>query len=172
MQPATRKISGCFMMRFLSVFALAETHLGKFRANGAERITGEAQFTEPKTVQVALNTGGTRMLRGDRVFLAVGTRASLPDVPGLADARPLTHVEALDLEWSMMIATITAAQSPKTASKRDCTTLSKVRFWPGDHSTSKLNTSAIFGDSYQSEWSRRVPNSTRLSPPVLPMTAA
>jgi pyruvate/2-oxoglutarate dehydrogenase complex dihydrolipoamide dehydrogenase (E3) component len=59
---------------------------------------GEARFTEPKTVRVALNAGGTRMVRGERVFINVGTRASLPDVPGLAAAGPMTHVEALNLE--------------------------------------------------------------------------
>src|SRR5205823_4355829 len=31
-------------------------------------------------------------------FLAVGTRASMPDIPGLTDARPMTHVEALNLQ--------------------------------------------------------------------------
>src|SRR5262249_15919890 len=34
----------------------------------------------------------------ERVFLNVGTRASIPDVPGLAAAGPMTHVEALNLE--------------------------------------------------------------------------
>jgi pyruvate/2-oxoglutarate dehydrogenase complex dihydrolipoamide dehydrogenase (E3) component len=59
---------------------------------------GEARFTEPKTVRVTLNAGGTRLLRGERVFINVGTRASMPDVPGLAAAAPMTHVEALNLE--------------------------------------------------------------------------
>ena len=59
---------------------------------------GEARFTEPKTVQVTLKADGTRLLRGDRVFINVGTRATIPDVPGLAMARPMTHVEALNLE--------------------------------------------------------------------------
>jgi pyruvate/2-oxoglutarate dehydrogenase complex dihydrolipoamide dehydrogenase (E3) component len=59
---------------------------------------GEARFTEPKTVRVALNAGGTRSLSGERVFINVGTRASIPDVPGLAIAGPMTHVEALNLE--------------------------------------------------------------------------
>src|SRR6516225_8746462 len=75
-----------------------EAHLGKFKATGAELVMGEARFTEPKTVQVALNAGGTRLLRGERVFLNVGTRASMPDVPGLAAAGPMTHVETLNLE--------------------------------------------------------------------------
>src|SRR5262249_22107285 len=31
-------------------------------------------------------------------FINVGTRASIPDVPGLAIAGPMTHVEALNME--------------------------------------------------------------------------
>jgi pyruvate/2-oxoglutarate dehydrogenase complex dihydrolipoamide dehydrogenase (E3) component len=77
---------------------LVEMHLANFKASGAELVMGEAQFTEPKTVQVTLNAGGTRFFRGERVFLNVGTRASIPDVPGLAAAGPMTHVEALNLE--------------------------------------------------------------------------
>src|SRR5439155_24561475 len=87
------------------VDGLIELHLNNFRASGAELVMGEARFTEPKTVQVRLNAGGvpgaagsTRLLRGERVFLNVGTRASVPDVPGLAAAGPMTHVEALNLE--------------------------------------------------------------------------
>jgi pyruvate/2-oxoglutarate dehydrogenase complex dihydrolipoamide dehydrogenase (E3) component len=75
-----------------------ELHLDRFKASGAELVMGEARFTEPKTVRVALNAGGTRLLRGERVFIDVGTRASIPDVPGLAAAGPMTHVEALNLE--------------------------------------------------------------------------
>jgi pyruvate/2-oxoglutarate dehydrogenase complex dihydrolipoamide dehydrogenase (E3) component len=77
---------------------LVEVHLANFRASGAELVMGEARFTEPKTVRVTLNAGGTRLLRGERVFINVGTRASIPDVPGLAIAGPMTHVEALNLE--------------------------------------------------------------------------
>ena len=35
---------------------------------------------------------------GDQVFLNVGTRAAIPDVPGLKAAKPLIHVEALELD--------------------------------------------------------------------------
>jgi pyruvate/2-oxoglutarate dehydrogenase complex dihydrolipoamide dehydrogenase (E3) component len=77
---------------------LIEVHLASFRASGAELVMGEARFTEPKTVQVTLNAGGTRLLRGERVFINVGTRATIPDLPGLAIAGPMTHVEALNLE--------------------------------------------------------------------------
>jgi pyruvate/2-oxoglutarate dehydrogenase complex dihydrolipoamide dehydrogenase (E3) component len=77
---------------------LIELHLGYFKASGAELVMGMARFTEPKTVEVTLNAGGSRLLRGERVFLNVGTRASMPNVPGLAAAAPMTHVEALNLE--------------------------------------------------------------------------
>jgi pyruvate/2-oxoglutarate dehydrogenase complex dihydrolipoamide dehydrogenase (E3) component len=59
---------------------------------------GTARFVGPRTVAVEHEGVDTRVLFGERVFLNVGTRATLPDVPGLVDAIPLTHVEALDLE--------------------------------------------------------------------------
>src|ERR1700733_71178 len=77
---------------------LVAIHLGLFKASGAELVMGEARFVEPKTVDVVLNGGGSRRLRGDRVFLGLGSRASIPVVSGLADAKPLTHVEALNLD--------------------------------------------------------------------------
>jgi pyruvate/2-oxoglutarate dehydrogenase complex dihydrolipoamide dehydrogenase (E3) component len=77
---------------------LVDVHLANFKASGTELVMGEAKFTEPKTVQVTLNSGGTRTLRGERVFINVGTHATIPAVPGLADSRPMTHVEALNLE--------------------------------------------------------------------------
>jgi pyruvate/2-oxoglutarate dehydrogenase complex dihydrolipoamide dehydrogenase (E3) component len=43
--------------------------------------------------------GGTRVLAGDQVFFNVGTHAAVPSVPGLEAARPLTHIEALELDY-------------------------------------------------------------------------
>lgn len=77
---------------------LIKVHLDRYEASGAELIMGEARFTSPRTVAVSLNSGGTRVIAGERVFLNVGTRATVPDIHGLADARPMTHVEALELD--------------------------------------------------------------------------
>jgi pyruvate/2-oxoglutarate dehydrogenase complex dihydrolipoamide dehydrogenase (E3) component len=77
---------------------LIKVHLDRYEASGAELILGEAHFTSPKTVAVRLNNGGSRAIAGERVFLNVGTRAAIPDIPGLAAARPMTHVEALELD--------------------------------------------------------------------------
>jgi pyruvate/2-oxoglutarate dehydrogenase complex dihydrolipoamide dehydrogenase (E3) component len=37
-------------------------------------------------------------LTADRVFVNVGTHATIPDTPGLREAKPMTHIEALDLQ--------------------------------------------------------------------------
>jgi pyruvate/2-oxoglutarate dehydrogenase complex dihydrolipoamide dehydrogenase (E3) component len=75
-----------------------QVHLDLQAASGAELIMGNARFVAPRTAEVALNDGGTRTLAADRVFLALGSRATMPNVPGLAAAQPMTHVEALDLD--------------------------------------------------------------------------
>src|SRR5580698_9039698 len=65
---------------------------------GIELIMGEGRFVAPKTVEVALNAGGTRRIVGERVFLDLGSHATMPNLPGLAAANPMTHIEALDLD--------------------------------------------------------------------------
>src|SRR5215469_16020319 len=73
-------------------------HLQIYRESGAELIMGSGRFVAPKTLEVKLNDGGTRVLAADKVFLNVGTHAAIPNVPGLEAAQPLTHVEALELD--------------------------------------------------------------------------
>jgi pyruvate/2-oxoglutarate dehydrogenase complex dihydrolipoamide dehydrogenase (E3) component len=80
------------------VNGLVEVHLQKYRASGAELVMGSGRFVEPKTIEVALNAGGTRTLRGKNVVINTGSRAKIDATPGLADSRPLTHVEALELD--------------------------------------------------------------------------
>lgn len=80
------------------VSGLVDIHLGKYKASGAELIWGTGKFVGPRTVEVALNDGGKRLLRGKHVVIGTGTRAAIDSTPGLAEARPLTHVEALELD--------------------------------------------------------------------------
>jgi pyruvate/2-oxoglutarate dehydrogenase complex dihydrolipoamide dehydrogenase (E3) component len=74
-------------------------HMQLYRTSGAELIMGSGRFLAPKTLEVKLNDGGTRVLAADKVFLNVGTHAAIPNVPGLEEAQPLTHVEALELDY-------------------------------------------------------------------------
>jgi pyruvate/2-oxoglutarate dehydrogenase complex dihydrolipoamide dehydrogenase (E3) component len=73
-------------------------HLQNYKASGAELIMGTGRFISPKTLEVSLSDGGTRTLAGGQVFLDLGTHAAIPSVPGLEAARPLTHIEALELD--------------------------------------------------------------------------
>jgi pyruvate/2-oxoglutarate dehydrogenase complex dihydrolipoamide dehydrogenase (E3) component len=78
---------------------LVAVHVQNYKSSGAELVMGSGRFVGAKTIEVRLNDGGTRLLTGDKVFLDVGTHAALPDVPGLEAARPLTHIEALELDY-------------------------------------------------------------------------
>jgi pyruvate/2-oxoglutarate dehydrogenase complex dihydrolipoamide dehydrogenase (E3) component len=73
-------------------------HLQNYRDSGAELIMGSGRFVGPKTLEVQLNDGGTRVLAAEQVFLNLGSHAAMPPVPGLEAARPLTHIEALELD--------------------------------------------------------------------------
>jgi pyruvate/2-oxoglutarate dehydrogenase complex dihydrolipoamide dehydrogenase (E3) component len=79
------------------VDGLVAMHREQFRASGTELILGQARFVGPKTMEVTLNDGGARLLRGDRVFLNLGTRPHLPPIPGLV-AAALTNIELLELD--------------------------------------------------------------------------
>jgi pyruvate/2-oxoglutarate dehydrogenase complex dihydrolipoamide dehydrogenase (E3) component len=80
------------------VQSLIAIHLEKYKTSGAELVMGEAKFVTPKTLEVRLNDGGVRTITGERIFLNLGTHASIPPVPGLRECAPLTHIEALELE--------------------------------------------------------------------------
>src|SRR5262245_44273322 len=80
------------------VDGLVALHLEKYRVSGAELVMGRGRFVAPKTVEVALNAGGTRTLRGQTVVINTGSRARIDATPGLAESSPLTHVEALELD--------------------------------------------------------------------------
>jgi pyruvate/2-oxoglutarate dehydrogenase complex dihydrolipoamide dehydrogenase (E3) component len=73
-------------------------HLEAYKTSGTELIMGSGRFVAPKTLEVRLNDGGTRLLAGEKVFINTGTHAAIPDIPGLQAAQPLTHVEALEFD--------------------------------------------------------------------------
>jgi len=75
-----------------------ELHLDLYEQTGAELIMGSGRFTGPKTIEVTLNDGGMRVLSGTEIVLNLGSHAALPKIPGLIEAQPLTHIEALELD--------------------------------------------------------------------------
>jgi pyruvate/2-oxoglutarate dehydrogenase complex dihydrolipoamide dehydrogenase (E3) component len=80
------------------VSAWNAVYLDNYKKSGAEFILGSGRFVGPRTLEVTLPDGATRQLRGTNVIISTGTRAVLDETPGLVDAQPLTHVEALELD--------------------------------------------------------------------------
>jgi pyruvate/2-oxoglutarate dehydrogenase complex dihydrolipoamide dehydrogenase (E3) component len=80
------------------VSGLNAMYLDNYGKTGAEFICGTGRFIAPRTVEVTLADGTTRQLRGANVIVSTGTRAALDAIPGLAEAQPLTHIEALELD--------------------------------------------------------------------------
>jgi pyruvate/2-oxoglutarate dehydrogenase complex dihydrolipoamide dehydrogenase (E3) component len=74
-------------------------HLEIYKASGAQLIMGNGRFVAPKTLEVSVHGAGARTLTADKIFINVGTRAAIPSIPGLAEAMPLTHIEALELDY-------------------------------------------------------------------------
>jgi len=68
------------------------------RARKRRMVDAQGTFVAPRTLEVVLNGGGTRTLRGAKVIISSGSRATIPDVPGLHEAVPMTHIEALELD--------------------------------------------------------------------------
>lgn len=78
------------------VAEMVATNQAGFDRSGFELVVGWGRFVGQKTIEVNTATG-TRTLTGERVYVNLGTTAAIPDIPGLADADPITHVEALKL---------------------------------------------------------------------------
>ncbi|MBV8813906.1 MAG: FAD-dependent oxidoreductase [Verrucomicrobia bacterium] len=77
---------------------LVNVHLEHYKASGAEIVLGSGRFIGPKTLEATIPNGTIRRLRGTNVVIDTGTRAALEPIAGLAEAQPLTHVEALELD--------------------------------------------------------------------------
>jgi pyruvate/2-oxoglutarate dehydrogenase complex dihydrolipoamide dehydrogenase (E3) component len=59
---------------------------------------GQARFTGPRTLAVDGGAGGARTLQADRIFINVGGRALVPDIPGLDDVPYLTNSTMMELD--------------------------------------------------------------------------
>src|SRR6202012_3574226 len=73
-------------------------HKKRFAATHVDFVFGQGSFIAPRTISVQLADGGNRVLTGDIVIVSTGSRATIPDLPGLRAAQPMTHVEQLELD--------------------------------------------------------------------------
>jgi pyruvate/2-oxoglutarate dehydrogenase complex dihydrolipoamide dehydrogenase (E3) component len=96
--PAAIDMAGVYARKREMVEGIVQVHLDRYRSAGGEFIFGDGAFVAPRTLRVALQNGSERTLTAERVFVNVGSRATIPDTPGLRESKPMTHVEALDLQ--------------------------------------------------------------------------
>jgi pyruvate/2-oxoglutarate dehydrogenase complex dihydrolipoamide dehydrogenase (E3) component len=96
--PWTLDMAGLRQRKRDMVDGLVAIHKGRFAVDGLDFTLGEGRFVAPRTIEVRQTEGGIRRLEGERVFLNLGTHASIPGIPGLSAAAPLTHVDALELD--------------------------------------------------------------------------
>ena len=80
------------------VAALVDVHLENYKNSGVELVMGSGRFVGPKTIEVRFADKPVRVFRGQRVVINTGTRATIEATPGLREAKPLTHIEALELD--------------------------------------------------------------------------
>src|SRR5712671_6311417 len=61
-------------------------------------IFGEASFTAPKSILVRLRDGAQRTLTGEKIFINVGARPTVPALNGLKDIPFLDSTSIMDLD--------------------------------------------------------------------------
>ena len=94
----TINMSGVRERKRNMVRGLNDMYMENYRHTELEFILATGRFVAPRTVEVTLADGTTRQLRGTNVIVSTGTHAALEAIPGLREAQPLTHIEALELD--------------------------------------------------------------------------
>jgi pyruvate/2-oxoglutarate dehydrogenase complex dihydrolipoamide dehydrogenase (E3) component len=79
------------------VSGLNAMYMNNYEKTGGEFILAAGRFVAPRTIEATLPDGSARRLRGANVIISTGTRAAIDPISGLAEAQPLTHIEALEL---------------------------------------------------------------------------
>lgn len=78
------------------VQGLVDMHLDIYKKSGTELVMGSGRFVGPKTIEVTSDGGIKRLFRGKRVVINTGSRATIDSTPGLVEAGPMTHIQALE----------------------------------------------------------------------------
>lgn len=87
------------MARVRDVVRAVEPHdsVERYTALGVDCIAGRARLTSPWTIEVTAPDGTTRSVSARSIVIATGARPTLPPIPGLDEAAPLTSDTVWDL---------------------------------------------------------------------------
>jgi pyruvate/2-oxoglutarate dehydrogenase complex dihydrolipoamide dehydrogenase (E3) component len=75
-----------------------ENYASRLAQEGLELIGGEAHFTRPKTLEIALRDGGTRQISAPAVVIDAGTRPRPLAIPGVDQVRVLDSTSIMELD--------------------------------------------------------------------------
>src|ERR1700730_7264276 len=75
-----------------------QNYASRLPQDGLDLIEGEAHFTGPKTVEIALTDGGTRQISAPVVVIDAGTRPKPPAITGAGDVPVLDSTSIMDLD--------------------------------------------------------------------------
>jgi pyruvate/2-oxoglutarate dehydrogenase complex dihydrolipoamide dehydrogenase (E3) component len=75
-----------------------QNYASRLTQNGLDLIEGEARFTGPNTVEIALADGGTRQFSAPVIVLDTGSRPKSPTIPGAADIPVLDSTSLMELD--------------------------------------------------------------------------
>src|SRR3984893_17027806 len=80
------------------VAGAGENYASLLAQDGLELIEGEARFTGPKTVEVALTSGGTRQVSAPVIVIDTGTRPRPLAIAGAGDVPVLDSTSIMELD--------------------------------------------------------------------------
>jgi pyruvate/2-oxoglutarate dehydrogenase complex dihydrolipoamide dehydrogenase (E3) component len=80
------------------VDGMVAAHKKMFAESGMDFILGTARFIAPRTTEIKVHDGSIRYLRGTEVVINTGTTPTVPDLPGVTEARVWTSETILQLE--------------------------------------------------------------------------
>ncbi|TSA31000.1 MAG: NAD(P)/FAD-dependent oxidoreductase [Verrucomicrobiaceae bacterium] len=90
---------GAIIARKRSLIAEFAGYRGAQLQNGPfDLLRGTAEFTGPHSMTVQLADGADVLLRAKSILIATGSAQSVPPIPGLSEATPLTSDDLLDRE--------------------------------------------------------------------------
>lgn len=76
----------------------SDAESGLEKTEHLDLIYGQARFTGPRGLDVALRDGGTRSLYADQLFIDTGCRPLVPPIQGLADVPILDNAKIMELD--------------------------------------------------------------------------
>ncbi|KAF2824058.1 Dihydrolipoyl dehydrogenase [Ophiobolus disseminans] len=79
------------------VKGLTKMHEDIFEKSDTELIMGRGRLIGGGIIEIDLKSGGKRIVTADNIIICTGSRAKVDDTPGLKQAKPMTHIEIMDL---------------------------------------------------------------------------